>query len=172
MRSRRPVERHACYRVEHHLGEHEEGSSKITTTPRTIHSKRKVLAVLTLLFPKAHSYNWRIVHLTKDNELERMWEEADTSRVPTRNLPEVTEENHTYIYQGSLRPREGRSRYLRDTNQKCDWAKLFDTFLPKGMRLRCLTVGFLPMRPRFSTRVVSVGCVVEKRHKNTFPLRV
>ena len=51
----------------------------------------------------------------------------------------------------------------------CDWAKQFDRFLPKGMRLRCLTVGFLPMRPRFNTRVVSVGCVVEKCHKNSFP---
>jgi len=37
------VERQACYTVGHHLGEHKEGSSKITTTPRIIHSKRKVL---------------------------------------------------------------------------------------------------------------------------------
>ena len=36
------MERQACYRVGHHLGEHEEGSSKITT-PRIIHSKRKFL---------------------------------------------------------------------------------------------------------------------------------
>ena len=85
-----------------------------------------------------------------------MWEEADISwfEVSTHNLPEVTEETQTYLYQGRLCPREGWSRYLRNTSQMCDWAKLFGRFLPKIMRLRCLTVGFLPMRPRFSTRVV------------------
>jgi len=79
------------------------------------------------------SYYWRIVHLTKDNELEWMWEEADISlfEVPMHNLPEVTEETHTYLYQGSLCPSEGWSRYLRNTNQKCGWAKLLDRFLPK-----------------------------------------
>jgi hypothetical protein len=85
-----------------------------------------------------------------------MWEEADISwfEVPMYDLPKVTEETHTYLYQGSPCPREVWSWYLRNTSQKCEWAKLLDRFLSKGMRLRCLTVGFLPTRPRFSTRVM------------------